>query len=61
VERLREVGYTGYTIDHAPEVTRSVAYGKTRGIGDFLRPLAPGEPLDAWPHQVWCAPGAGLG
>jgi FkbM family methyltransferase len=57
-EGLRSAGYTGYTVRHDPGVTRSAAYGRVRGLGELLRPLRPGEALDAWPHQLWCAPGA---
>lgn len=58
IEMLRSAGYMGYTVSHDPRVTRSVAYGRIRSFGALLRPLAPGEVLDAWPHQLWCAPGA---
>jgi FkbM family methyltransferase len=53
---LRAHGYTGFTIDHRPDVTHAVAYGRIRTPEDLLSPISGGE-LDAWPHQLWCAPG----
>lgn len=57
VEALRGAGYGGYTVSHDPRVTREAAYGRIRDLGAILRPLSPGAPLDAWPHQLWLAPG----
>lgn len=58
VEALRSGGYRGYTVNHDPAVTRSAAYGRVRSLREVVRPLSPSEPLDAWPHQLWCAPGS---
>ncbi|HEV2150705.1 MAG TPA: FkbM family methyltransferase [Longimicrobiaceae bacterium] len=60
VDTLRSAGYTGYTVSHDPAVTRAAAYGRASSLRELLRPLEPGEPLDAWPHQLWCAPGSEL-
>lgn len=60
VETLRSAGYTGYTVNHDPAVTRSAAYGRLRGLRELLSPHAAQRSLDAWPHQLWCAPGAEL-
>jgi FkbM family methyltransferase len=55
---LRRAGYQGFTIDHSPATTRRLAYGR-RGDGrSLLTPVVPGQPLDAWPHQLWLAPGS---
>lgn len=57
VEGLRGAGYAGYTVSHDPGVTREAAYGRIRDLRRVVQPLAPGAPLDAWPHQLWIAPG----
>jgi hypothetical protein len=54
---LAGAGYRGFTIDHAPATTRRVAYGRQHAVATLLRPLHPGQAIDAWPHQLWLAPG----
>jgi FkbM family methyltransferase len=54
---LADAGYRGFTIDHAPATTRRAAYGRPGDVAALLRPLEPGRALDAWPHQLWLAPG----
>jgi FkbM family methyltransferase len=54
---LTEAGYRGWAVDHSPEATRRWAYARVLEPRMLLRPLSPGEPLDAWPHVLWVAPG----
>ena len=58
VEILRAVDYTGFTINHSAPVTRRWAYGQELNLWSLLRPFDPAEDLDAWPHQLWIAPGS---
>jgi hypothetical protein len=54
---LADAGYRGFTIDHAPATTRRAAYGRPGDVATLVRPLDPTRALDAWPHQLWLAPG----
>jgi FkbM family methyltransferase len=54
--RLERAGYRGYRVDHSKRATRAAAYGTTVGMSSLLHPIGD-EPLDAWPHQLWLAPG----
>jgi FkbM family methyltransferase len=54
---LARAGYRGFSIDHSPATTRRLAYGRGGDDQPLLAPLHPGQPLDAWPHQLWLAPG----
>jgi FkbM family methyltransferase len=54
---LTEAGYRGWAVDHSAEATRRWAYARVIEPRMLLRPLSPGEPLDAWPHILWVAPG----
>lgn len=55
-ETFGGAGYRGWTVDHSPAATRRAAYGRGLAARDFLRPLeVAGQ--DAWPHQLWTAPG----
>jgi FkbM family methyltransferase len=54
---LTESGYRGWVVDHSPEATRRWAYARVLEPHMLLRPLSPSEPLDAWPHVLWVAPG----
>ncbi len=58
VEILRAAQYTGFTIDHSPSATRLSAYGGILDVRSLLRPFDPADRLDAWPHQLWLAPGS---
>ena len=58
---LRAAGYRGRTIDHSPAAGRRAAYARRARPERFLRPLADADDrLDAWPHQLWVAPGVPL-
>ena len=57
VALLADAGYRGWTIDHSTATSRRAAYGRLPRIEDALRPFHPDDPLDAWPHQLWEAPG----
>jgi len=54
---LREAGYRGLSVRHDAAAVREAAYGRGLRAADFLGPLEPGAPVDAWPHQLWLAPG----
>jgi FkbM family methyltransferase len=56
VAALHAAGYRGWTVDHSPRAGRRAAYARRARAEDFLRPLEPAGPLDAWPHQLWIAP-----
>lgn len=58
IEILRAADYTGFTINHSFRVTRRWAYGQESNLPSLLRPFDPAERLDAWPHQLWIAPGS---
>jgi FkbM family methyltransferase len=60
MEQLQRFGYKPWTIDHSPSVTRRAAYKRSIDRGMLLRPLSSRESLDAWPHQLWLAPGTEL-
>jgi FkbM family methyltransferase len=49
-------GYRGWSVDHSPETTRRAGYARRVDARALLRPLD-GAPDDAWPHQLWAAPG----
>lgn len=57
IEGLEGAGYRAWTIDHSPEATRRAAYSKSFSADRLLRPLDSAGQLDAWPHQLWLAPG----
>ena len=62
VAPLREAGYRQWRIDHSAAASRRAAYGRVCRPEELLHPMAPGEPLDAWPHVLWISPRvAGLG
>lgn len=55
-ETMTGAGYRGVWIDTGPEAERDALYGR----GDArprLRPVRGGEPLGAWPHQLWTLAG----
>lgn len=54
---LVDAGYRGLKVDHSPGATRRAAYAPALRPSDVLTPLDPAEPLDAWPHVLWLAPG----
>ncbi len=56
-EKLESAGYRAWTIDHSPAATRQTAYQKEVNVQALLRSLDSSEPYDAWPHQLWLAPG----
>jgi FkbM family methyltransferase len=57
IRPLIEAGYKGWTVDHSAGTSRDAAYGRVAGPEALLRPFDPSAPLDAWPHQLWEAPG----
>lgn len=57
VALMQAAGFRGYTVDHSPATTRAAAYGGVTSAASLLRPLERGADLDAWPHQLWLAPG----
>jgi FkbM family methyltransferase len=57
IETLQGAGYQAWTIDHSLAATRSAAYQTAVNAAKFLRPLNMRDQLDAWPHQLWLAPG----
>lgn len=57
VEILRTAQYTGFSIDHSSSATHRSAYGRVRDLRSLLKPFGPADHLDAWPHQLWLAPG----
>lgn len=57
MEFLQNWGYRGYTIDYSPATIRKAAYNKIRSAKELLKPLKTTDSLDAWPHQLWLAPG----
>ena len=60
MQRLWQMGYSAWTIDHSFVATRRAAYNRFVDIRELLHPLAPSENLDAWPHHLWLAPGIEL-
>ena len=56
-KQLGAMGYRSWVIDHSPVATRWAAYTKLCDIKSMLRPLAPSEALDAWPHILWVLSG----
>jgi FkbM family methyltransferase len=57
INRLQEAGYKAWTIDHSPTAIRRAAYGGVEDMNAWLHPFIASEELDAWPHQLWLAPG----
>jgi FkbM family methyltransferase len=60
VAPLTAAGYRPWRIDHSPAATRRAAYAQAARLADLLRPMAPGESLDLWPHLLWVRPDAEL-
>ena len=56
---FRAAGYRGWSVDHSPAATRRAAYARGVDARAFLRPLVADASSgdDAWPHQLWAAPG----
>jgi hypothetical protein len=57
INQLQEAGYRAWTIDHSPAAIRRAAYRGVENTTDWLHPFIAAEELDAWPHQLWLAPG----
>lgn len=57
VQSLRDAGYRGLSVRHDAAAVREAAYGTNLQAADFLAPLVDGAKADAWPHQLWLAPG----
>jgi len=55
--KLESAGYRAWTIDHSPTATREAAYKKEIRVDALLRPFDSSSQYDAWPHQLWLAPG----
>jgi len=56
-EKLQSAGYRAWTIDHSSIATREAAYKKGISTNALLRPFDSSSQYDAWPHQLWLAPG----
>jgi FkbM family methyltransferase len=56
-DKLQSAGYKGWTIDHSQNATRETAYKKQIKPNHLLRPFDSASQYDAWPHQLWLAPG----
>jgi hypothetical protein len=54
---FRAAGYRGWSVDHSPEATRRAGYARRVDARALLSPLDASAPRDAWPHQLWAAPG----
>ncbi len=57
MRKLQAAGYVAQTIDHSSRATRRAAYNKAKDPASWLRPFTIFDELDAWPHQLWTAPG----
>lgn len=57
MQLLLQSDYSPVTIDHSPHTTRDLAYHQINNLEQILTPVDPSAPIDAWPHQLWCAPG----
>jgi FkbM family methyltransferase len=57
VQILQNAGYRAWTIDHSPVANRRAGYNKRVKIKSLLSPLDTSQQYDAWPHQLWLAPG----
>jgi FkbM family methyltransferase len=57
IKQLHEAGYRAWTIDHSPAALRRAAYGGGESTNAWLHPFIAAAELDAWPHQLWLAPG----
>ena len=57
IKQLQNYGYRGWKIAHSLTDYRRTAYSNTAAVQDIIRPVQYGEPLDDWPHILWCAPG----
>lgn len=55
-ERFAAAGYRGWSVDSSPAATRRTAYARRVDARALLGPLARAAG-DAWPHQLWAAPG----
>ena len=60
IQSLQGAAYLPFTIDHSPGATRNAAYSKVENVRTLLRPFSFENRLDAWPHQLWVAPGVEL-
>jgi len=60
IEPLLAAGYRAWRIDHSQAVTRRAAYRRNFTWLQALRPFAPEDALDLWPHLLWLAPGISL-
>lgn len=57
VARLLEAhGYRGWRVDSSPAATRRAAYSAP-DAHHLLQPLSSDAGGEAWPHQLWAAPG----
>lgn len=57
VQLLAGQGYRAWRLNHSPAASRRAAYRRTIRLSDYLVSFRGGEPLDAWPHLLWLAPG----
>lgn len=57
IQTLQSAGYKALTIDHSPDANRRAGYQKRVKIKSLLKPLDTSLQYDAWPHQLWLAPG----
>lgn len=51
-ETMRAAGYTGEWLETGGAAERASLYGRAAAVPD-RRPVRGGEPLGAWPHQLW--------
>lgn len=57
-DAFTRAGYRGWSVDSSPRATQRAAYARRVDAGALLGPLARAAG-DAWPHQLWAAPGEG--
>jgi FkbM family methyltransferase len=57
VQELRGFGYRGWAVDFSRAATRRATYARRLEAAGLLRPFHDAEPLDAWAHLYWTAPG----
>lgn len=55
-EAFEAAGYRGWSVDSSPAATRRAAYARRPDAAALLGPVARAAG-DAWPHQLWAAPG----
>jgi hypothetical protein len=55
-ERFVAAGSRGWSVDSSPAATQRAAYARRVNARALLGPLARAAG-DAWPHQLWAAPG----